>query len=950
VKIELGTQEVAWNLSGSLDEWLEQLPLPAASALANSLESGEAKMQDGRVLVSAGVIACWSEAVARACGLPPNSPFGFDIRLSGVMGKPGASISVRWLMPGKTVPARDVECDGLWLVSAGKTYRVPSPAFAVLAMVDSFNQVPDGQPEEQFRHWSRIRAELGEDQSAALTDGFLRSFRVVTASSLTFNIEIDQDGDVQIAPVLLTTRRAEEGEDLTHVRALTEADEAVFPKRLDQLREGTPAFPISNGTYVIADESLQQALKVVRKLRQSPPDVRKRAAMYPEAVFREMMGLAEGDPTVFVETEKYAERVRDVGEWVVPVLPWIKIDPQEWGLPISCGVLVGGVNVPLNEQSLAAAVESMRTALKGGDETSKVGHEDIPATKANLAILEQLQKSLQNTTKPAAGKSPGEKPQADAPQVLIIETNFDEASFNNFSVGKRPGSLGLPDGLKTAPKAHQEKGIEWLQRHWLEGSRGAMLCDDMGLGKTFQALAFCLWLRELMDKGKVERKPLLIVAPVGLLRNWEAEMAEHLMEPGLGSLVRAYGDNLKGLRRGSHVIGNAHLDTSKLAGADVVLANYEAVSEYQFGFCAVEFAAVILDEAQKIKSPKARMTHAAKALNAGFVVAMTGTPVENRLADLWCIADTAQPGALADLKDFSARYETEGADVAVLRNLVWHDEADDKAVAPRMLLRRLKSDKLEGLPKKFEHVISKHMPARQAQAYERALAMGEFSGPGGTLGTIHALRRISLHPSLVEGGVKDDELKFEESARMTAMIEILDSIASSGEKALMFLESLDLQDSDQLPLLIQRRYGLPRLPMVINGQVSTEARQKKVDLFQREKEFDVMLLSPKAGGVGLTLTAANHVIHLSRWWNPAVEDQCSDRVYRIGQTKPVHIYYPLAVMPDAEEFSFDMQLQQLMNRKRKLAQNLLAAPAFDKDDYASLLSGTQRGVQVRKAM
>jgi SNF2 family DNA or RNA helicase len=207
---------------------------------------------------------------------------------------------------------------------------------------------------------------------------------------------------------------------------------------------------------------------------------------------------------------------------------------------------------------------------------------------------------------------------------------------------------------------------------------------------------------------------------------------------------------------------------------------------------------------------------------------------------------------------------------------------------------------------------------------------------------IHALRRVSLHPSLIEGGVKASELKVEDSARFVAMINILDKVSASGEKVLVFLESLDLQDADQLPLLLQRRYGMSKSPMVINGQVSTEARQDRVNAFQRDGGFDVMLLSPKAGGVGLTLTAANHVIHLSRWWNPAVEDQCSDRVYRIGQTKPVHIYYPLALLPEAAEHSFDWQLQVLMDRKRKLAQNLLAAPAFTQVDYQDLMNGLRR--------
>ncbi len=572
-----------------------------------------------------------------------------------------------------------------------------------------------------------------------------------------------------------------------------------------------------------------------------------------------------------------------------------------------------------------------------GKPTFTVAGQTIPATTANASALKQLHTAM--TRGPRSPETEGIN-DASIKNVLIIETNFDETSFTRTSEGNRSGVLGLPNGLKTSPKKHQEFGLSWLQRHWIEGSRGALLCDDMGLGKTFQALGFCLWIREMMETGLLTQKPILIVAPVGLLRNWEAEIDDHLFFPGLGNLVRAYGDHLRGLRRGQHVDGTAGLDTSRLASANVVLANYEAVSDYQLSFGAVPFSVVVLDEAQKIKSPKARMTHAVKGLNADFMLAMTGTPVENRLADLWCIADAVQPGALSDLKEFSASYEVEGGDVQSLRQKVWQEEVEDSR--PKILLRRLKTDKLDGLPIKQEHLFKVPMPPRQVDAYQRALAMQELSGPEGTLGMIHALRRVSLHPSLIEGGVNASELKIEDSARFIAMINILDKIAPVGEKVLIFLESLDLQDADQLPLLLQRRYGLAKAPMVINGQVSTEGRQSRVNSFQADSSFDVMLLSPKAGGVGLTLTAANHVIHLSRWWNPAVEDQCSDRVYRIGQTKPVHIYYPLAVLPTEEEFSFDIQLQMLMDRKRKLALNLLAAPAFTKEDYDGLINGIKR--------
>lgn len=938
MKIDLKPQGVDWSLDVTVGSWLSSLPIQAASALNDFLTDHPALLPQSVLSVPATFVSSWSETACLQLGLPANCPLSFDIRLSGAMGKPGAQISVRWLQPGKTTTARDAIVEGMWLTYQDKRYRINAPIFQVLNLVDRFNLTHEASIEEQFRLWGEIRGTLGDTGAGQLTDNFLRSFRVITASALTFSIRTDERGDVQLDPVLLTESRDSGDGVPSTVRALSEADEELFPQRLDQLREGVPAFPLSQGTYVVADEPLQRALTAVRKLRKAPAEQRKRAAMYPEAVIREMLGAEETEPTVFIETEKFAERVRDVGEWSAPVLPWIKISPQKWDAPQSGGIRIGGVDVPLDEPTVARAVLEIQTAIAEGKPAITVAGQSIPATAANAGALSNLHRAM---TRPQRGAGAVVTDDPAVKNVLIIETNLDATSFTRTTMGKRPGLERLPHGLKTTLKKHQELGLSWLQKHWIQGSRGALLCDDMGLGKTFQALAFCAWLRESMEVGDLPKKPLLLVAPVGLLRNWEAEIEEHLFAPGLGNLVRAYGDHLKTLRRGRHMDGTASLDTARLSSADVVLANYEAVSDYQLSFGAVPFAAVVLDEAQKIKSPKARMTHAVKALNAEFMLAMTGTPVENRLADLWCIADAVQPGALSDLKEFSAKYEVEGGDVQGLRDQVWQEEAATDQ-QPKLLLRRLKSDKLEGLPQKHEHVLKIAMPPRQLEAYERALAMKEISGPEGTLGMIHALRRVSLHPTLIEGVVKVSELKCEDSARFIAMINILDVVKNAGEKVLIFLESLDLQDADQLPLLLQRRYGLSKSPMVINGQVSTEVRQDRVNAFQRDAGFDVMLLSPKAGGVGLTLTAANHVIHLSRWWNPAVEDQCSDRVYRIGQTKPVHIYYPLALLPDAADHSFDWQLQMLMDRKRQLAQNLLVAPTFTQADYQDLLSGLKR--------
>jgi hypothetical protein len=943
MKVDLDKDFVTWRVDGTIKDWIETLPISAASVIDAYCADAPNALTEASLSIAANIVSTWSESAARALALPGNCPLGFDLRLSGAMGRPGAEINVRWLEPGRTIGARGSEANGLWISHNKKTYRIQAPLYEVLGLAEEFNSKQGAQLEEQFRLWSRIRECLGDDRATDLTDGFLRSFRVMSASAFTLSLDIDARGDVQLAPLLLA-KQSNEGLDADQlVQVLTPAEATRLPDLLDRMRDGASAFPLGEGSYVVVDEPLQKALVAVKRLRQASPEVRMRAAMQPEALIRELLDHGESEPSVFIETERYSERVRDVGVWSEPILPWIKIAPMKWGAPPSMGIKLGDTEIPLEEESVRQILAAMKVAQSNGTPSTEIGGHPIPATAQNIAALERLVKAWDRQSK---GLAPNDEAQARADNVLVIETNLEQHTFTPSRNNGRAGKVELPLGLKTSPKHHQEIGITWLQRHWIEGSRGAMLCDDMGLGKTYQGLAFFLWLRELMEAGQMERRPLLIVAPVGLLRNWEAETQYHLRSPGLGDFVRAYGEHTRALHRGRHMDGNASLDTTRLGSADVILTNYETVSTYQLSFGAIRFSAVLLDEAQKIKSPKARMTNAIKALNSEFVLALTGTPVENRLADLWCISDAVQPGCLGTLKDFSSRFEADGADVSGLRSTVWQEEKDAPAGAPKLILRRMKTDKLEGLPEKFEHMMSETMPARQLAAYERSLLIGQTGGAGSALEMIQALRRVSLHPDLIEGSDDSGELKIEESARFLSMLRVLDRIALTREKALVFVDALHLHQADQLPTLLQRRYGLARSPMVIHGSIQTDQRQQRVDKFQSEQGFDVMLLSPKAAGVGLTLTAANHVIHLSRWWNPAVEDQCSDRVYRIGQTKPVHIYYPVALLPgDLSDCSFDMRLHELMGRKRQLAGNLLAAPTFTADEMQQLASSTLQGLK-----
>jgi SNF2 family DNA or RNA helicase len=368
-----------------------------------------------------------------------------------------------------------------------------------------------------------------------------------------------------------------------------------------------------------------------------------------------------------------------------------------------------------------------------------------------------------------------------------------------------------------------------------------------------------------------------------------------------------------------------------LRGADWVLTTYETLRDHDRDFGAVRFAAMLLDEAQKVKTPGIRLTDAAKAMNADFRVALTGTPVENRLADLWCIVDGVAPGHLGDLRRFSATYEAS----PTVESLAQLKASLDRPIGgrPPLLLRRLKEDRLPDLPPRSDVVTRAEMRGAQLAAYEEAVALGRSDqGAGRVLEALQRLRAVSLHP---DAEAADDAELVDGSARLRLALNALDAIAERDERALVFLDDLALMA--RLAGLLQRRYRLPAAPMTISGKVAGAARQARVDRFQEAPGgFDVMLLSPRAGGVGLTLTQASHVIHLARWWNPAVEDQCTGRVLRIGQERPVTVHVPLAVLPSGKP-SFDENLHALLERKRRLMREALMPPDAQLDDLAAML-------------
>jgi HJR/Mrr/RecB family endonuclease len=830
-------------------------------------------------------------------------------------------------------------------------YRLPEPLFSLLEAIDAFTLASTADDDVRIASLARLQAAIPQDAQRQISiDGYLSSFRVMHATAFSLNLKIE-GRSFDFDPILFGRRVSERSRtagDITEPVSeaeslLTEYQQDVFAK--DRFRASAvvkASYVIESGIYVHLDPSLREAMTVVRRMQGADAEMRKRFAQAPQLYLKEQLSRVLSETEVellFIETEQYSARVLDVGVWAPPVIPWIKKEPSDW-LPEKFGLQIGGEFVVLNAEQIEPLREQIREARAKGEPFVEFGEEHvrIPATPSSEESLSQLLGAV----RPTPGKDPPEGSVAQPKEessgqknVLIVEENFDTLGFKRMVAPRGGPAAGVPGAIRPALKPHQHRGLAWLQDMWKRGYAGALLGDDMGLGKTLQALGFLAWLIEARGiPPPSARGPILIVAPTGLLANWEKEHNQHLHAPGLGQICKAYGRHLANLKTASTRDvdrGAPSLDNRRLQQASWVLTTYETLRDHHMSFAAVPFACAVFDEMQKVKSPSSLLTRAAKTLNAEFTVGLTGTPIENQLADLWCIIDIVTPGYLGDLKSFSREYHPDDHDaLSRLHTLMLEARSD----APPIMLRRMKAEELEGLPEKKIHVRKRLMPEAQARVYADVVAKAKAPESGPMLETLHLLRGVSLHPIWPPANeIKDQKSFIEQSARLAETFAILDEIAGRREKALIFLESLDLQE--HLALMIKTRYRLKKRPMQINGEVAGEKRQKMVDEFQAHLGiFEVMILSPRAGGVGLTLTSANNVIHLSRWWNPAVEDQCTDRVYRIGQDRTVHVYYPMAVHPHYGESTFDELLNALLTRKRELSGRMLMPPVNSKQDQS----------------
>lgn len=897
--------------------------------------------ENHEVLLPHSIVASMSEQQAAQIGLPPSSPVRLSIKGQGILTSPNFRFQYQ-LVKTNGSPIMGIKRNGSLLEMGGSKFLLLDPLYSLVEGMEAFNNTPPDNMDDRMLRWADLKPLLPED---ALVANNLKSMNIVRADS--FTLDIDDAGE--FSPQLLHKPQKVKNEDSleepkTSQAVLPGAAQRDFNNRFRRQPKARRHYTTAGNWFVVVPKHLHRALDVVRE-KQDATYVEKRAFIAnPTAILKERLQeeLPEEEIEQFFEEtpEFLSDRVSQLGVWEPKQNTYILPSGQKW-LPFSTGgfgVLVEDAIYNIAPSDIDDVFKELLEAKEQGLSHVQYKGQEIPVNEAAIEALGRLESGSESSRLDQSDQVEQELEDPSLPSkplVPILIDNVEELGFQKTKRKIRGATGGIPAVLKTVSLyPHQEEGLKWLQEHWASGSTGALLADDMGLGKTLQTLAFLAWVQEQMDTEHHSRKPMLIVAPTGLLKNWEDEATIHLFSPGLGSLYRAYGSNLGALKSLSH-----NQRKEKLESSDWTLTTYEALRDKIRYFLPINWGVIVFDEVQKIKNPASRLTEMAKSVEADFFLALTGTPVENRLGDLWSIIDTVAPGALSSLSDFHKRYEQDS--VSKLEAIGELRTALTETPEPIRLLRRLKIDHLKGLPKKSEHLIEVQMSQVQASAYDEVIAPARGGGldRGSILGILQRMRKVSLLPDILDDkGITDEVI--DSSARLSALIKILDDIKNKNEKVLIFLEFLTIQEA--LMPYLQNRYQLSKPPMRISSEVPGHIRKKHVDEFQNRPrdEFDIMILSPKAGGVGLTLTAANNVIHLSRWWNPAVEDQCTDRVFRIGQERSVDVYIPLAIHPRLGKSSFDMNLNSLLERKRALSRELLTPPVARQSELDELLTAS----------
>lgn len=834
-------------------------------------------------------------------------PYPFTIRLdaAGVLNRDKFEYKLGFFAhpDGKELM---LERTGAVLRGNNSSFILNADQYAFCKQVTEINQASEQTKEDKLRSFAHIKR-LARSAEVVL-DNYLEKEEVIAPEQIEIDVTLKNDV-LHLGP------------------QVTGLENGGFSRRFHRFPLVLPSYLVETEggekVRIALSSKQQEGLEKLKSYEQATGNKKEALVEHPETIL---------DPDVF-DLDLFGKRVIELGFYKPKFYPFVSPYKSQWipGFVVETSPEERTVVKIESADDLSAIEDRVKSAKARGEKTLSWNGIDIPVAEAER-ISRTARKQFDNPDTPVTEvKDTTEQSAEDeSERVLIIHTNIENEEYREAPIAPTADDFDHlylePPNLKAefSPRSHQEAGIAWMQTLYSRNHPGGLLADDMGLGKTFQVLSFIKWHKHSRNPSQ---KPYLIVAPVALLENWKKEYhkffesspppVEILHGPAIHEYV--HGDVESHWRKGSQRLEEE---------GGIYLTNYHSLRNYQLLFAAVDWTVVALDEAQKIKNPSTQVTNAAKALKAEFKLPMTGTPVENSLVDLWCLMDFAVPGLLGSAKAFAKVYQSP------LKN----EDTDLEELGEQLrgelgvyLKRRLKSQVASDLPSKEVHRYESPMPREQYERYQLEIEQvreSKASSQGGghdILRALHAMRIISDHPHLADRTL--DRLAPEEfipmSAKLVKTVDILRQVQARDEKVILYADRRVTQQ--MLARVLRESFGIPT--RIINGDTpagntgnsSRKTRQELIDEFEAREGFGALVMSPVAAGVGLNITAANHVIHYARHWNPAKEDQATDRVYRIGQDKDVHVYYPMCTIPGGTYPSFDQTLDQLLERKRELA-------------------------------
>ena len=908
--------------------------------------------------------------------LPKYSPFYIKIESYRDLGQEDFEYICTFYWGTKEVILKRIGC---FLSYKSKYYYLENNLYQLLEKIDSFNSADKSKKNKTYnlKEFAEIK-QLIEKINYVEIDRYIDNENVVTPNKIKLNI-VENNGKISIEPTI---------DDVNEKSLSTQYNLANEVQDIYDTDEN------GRRTRVILNEDIKAATEHLKKEYSNKKFTEiEEELKNPHKIFNELEGIDQD----VIDYQGYGDRVKGIGEYAFkpncrfnssgvqflenidfsnlsddkckeilndlkPVLVAKTIDDEE-------------IEVPIN----ADIIQEMEEAIERNDDVVKIS---TPEGKpVHVPINEDLKTFVKDSKKLLSDEENIEEKKKRVKKYLLIHDNFEEETYVEYQnvneekelIYQRPNSLKNYLKNKNGEEKvlelfdYQKEGVAWLETYYEEQhKKGALLADDMGLGKTLQVLTFLAWLIEKKEQAGEEIKPILVVAPPILLQNWYDEIKRFFENDGniFTPISILHGEEIKRYKK--YNIGpesfvhraslctdckNCELNSPRGCSVNkvpieknrIVITNYDTVKNYQFSLGKIEWLSVILDEAQAIKEPETAVTFSIKQLNASFKLAMTGTPVENKLLDLWSIMDFASPGLLGSKKEFLKQYD--------VPNDIEPTERENRLNALRTTLKLTKFKGL-GRPNTIPYIIRrekidyladklpvKHdgenairieceIPNEMAEIHQALLQQAMETDKKHHLMIIQQLIKLYQHKSLLESSNKDytvDEyLKM--SPKLVSTMETLKSIQAKGEKVLIFVTSINMQNI--LKKVIDRTFGLN--VGIINGTVNNKvsvnseskgARYKILNDFEAKDGFNVLILSPHVAGIGLTILGANHVIHYGRWWNPAKESQATDRAYRIGQEKEVYVYYPIYKSSRFE--TFDQKLDRLLENKRKLAKDFL---------------------------